>query len=271
MIKIHGETINPEYFPDGTFHLNLPFLEIKNVLIQWYFENNEEMALLYFIKKHYDAQGNICSLDLPYVPNARMDRVKKDTEVFTLKYFCQFINDLNFREVRVCDPHSNVTNALLDRVVTYDMKNIYNALKASLEIQPDIVFFPDEGACKRYSDTIQKFFPNIPVTFGMKERDWETGKIMGLRIMGDDDLKLSGKNVLIIDDICSKGGTFYHSAKALRYAGANNIDLFITHCENTIREGELYKSPELVSHIYTTNSIYTLPEDNRVKIVYSYY
>ena len=61
---------------------------------------------------------------------------------------------------------------------------------------------------------------------------------------------------LIVDDICSKGGTFYHSAKKLKELGAKNIYLYITHCENSILEGELINS-DLITKIYTTDSIYT--------------
>ena len=64
------------------------------------------------------------------------------------------------------------------------------------------------------------------------------------------------RDVLIIDDICSRGGTFYHSAKALKEAGAKNIYLYISHCENTILEGELLTSG-LIEKVYTTNSIFT--------------
>jgi ribose-phosphate pyrophosphokinase len=67
---------------------------------------------------------------------------------------------------------------------------------------------------------------------------------------------IAGKDVIIIDDICSRGGTFYHSAKALKEAGAANIYLYVTHCENTIHEGELLNS-DLIKHIYTTDSILT--------------
>ena len=67
---------------------------------------------------------------------------------------------------------------------------------------------------------------------------------------------VNGKDVLIIDDICSRGGTFYHSAKALKEAGAKNIYLYVTHCENTILEGELLTSG-LIEKVYTTNSIFT--------------
>jgi phosphoribosylpyrophosphate synthetase len=63
-----------------------------------------------------------------------------------------------------------------------------------------------------------------------------------------------GKNVLIVDDICSRGGTFYHSAKALKEAGAANISLYITHCENTILEGEIFTSG-LIQRVYTTDSL----------------
>ena len=67
---------------------------------------------------------------------------------------------------------------------------------------------------------------------------------------------VKGSNVLIVDDICSRGGTFYHSAKALKEAGANKIYLYITHCENTILEGEVLMSG-LIEKVYTTNSIFT--------------
>ena len=62
--------------------------------------------------------------------------------------------------------------------------------------------------------------------------------------------------VLIVDDICSRGGTFYHSAKALKNLGAGEIYLYVSHCENSILEGDLLTS-NLVEKVFTTNSIFT--------------
>ncbi len=45
-----------------------------------------------------------------------MDRVKNSDEVFTLKYFAEFINDLKFDTVEVGDPHSNVSTMLIDNI-----------------------------------------------------------------------------------------------------------------------------------------------------------
>ena len=112
------------------------------------------------------------------------------------------------------------------------------------------MFYPDEGAMKRYSDGV-----GLPYAFGIKKRNWETGKIEGLDVAGAVD-QIAGKDILIVDDICSRGGTFYHSAKKLKELGANDIYLYVSHCENTVLEGDLLKE-DLVKKIYTTDSIFT--------------
>lgn len=258
-------------FPDGTLHLNLPDEHIYGV--KWNYESDAELFTLICIAKHYN--DPTMELYLPYIPHARMDRVKCNEDVFTLKYFCEVINSLNFRRVWVMDAHSNVSLALLNNVKQMSVQDtIYDAVyKLTCEIaggydhqermdaQADlVVFFPDEGAMKRYSDMIN----DMPYAFGIKKRDWATGKILGLEIMNADVVK--GKNVLIIDDICSRGGTFLHSAKALKAAGANRIFLYVTHAEHTMVDGEMYNDLDLVERIYTTDSIFNIEWDNRNKV-----
>ena len=65
----------------------------------------------------------------------------------------------------------------------------------------------------------------------VKEEFWqklpsETGKILSLDVVGSTEL-IKGSNILIVDDICSKGGTFYFSAKKLKELGAKNIYLYM--------------------------------------------
>ena len=62
--------------------------------------------------------------------------------------------------------------------------------------------------------------------------------------------------MLIIDDISSRGGTFYHSAKKLKELGADKVFLYVTHCENTILEGEVLTSG-LIEKVFTTSSLLT--------------
>ena len=247
-------------FPDGTLHLTLPHGNIDSII--WDYENDAELFTLICIRKHYSKPMRLI---IPYLPNARMDRVKNKSDVFTLKYFCDIINSLNFFEVAVLDPHSNVSLALLDNVAVIPFIQpfyiAYSDFIKDFKEEDTIIFFPDEGAMKRYASDIGK-----PYAFGMKNRDWETGKILNLEIINKEFVK--DKNVLIVDDICSRGGTFLHSANALYEAGAASVSLYITHAENTMVSGEMYNS-NLIRKIYTANTIFDKSKDfkNLVTVV----
>ena len=268
MITLNEHIISNDRFPDGTLLMKLPFLPKPSNEIHWHYENDAELfKLICLVKAMRELyKGVRIDLCMPYLPNARQDRVKNYEDVFTLKYFCEIINSLEFDTVFVTDVHSNVGLALLDRV--REIKpwgQIHNALtkitfmetgdvmhEAREECYKNLLlFYPDEGAMKRYSGEM-----GMPYIFGVKDRDWKTGQIKRLNLAGDVSM-IEGKNILIIDDICSKGGTFYYAAKELKEAGAANIYLYVTHCENTIHEGELLKDNDLIKHIFTTNSILT--------------
>lgn len=253
MIKFNGKIIEQNHFPDGTLLIKQDptenSLEFCYDDIIWLFENNEELITLIYLVKHLRANEiKDIILTMPYIPNARQDRVKTPEDVFTLKYFADIINDLDFHTVQVLDPHSYVSEALINNITVETPKEYIN--KAIENCNPNMLFFPDEGAMKRYSSMANKEY-----AFGIKRRDWATGKIEGLDVAGSID-KIKDSRILIVDDICSRGGTFYHSAKKLKELGAKEIYLYITHCENTILEGELLTSG-LIEKVYTTNSIFT--------------
>lgn len=255
MFKLNGKVLNLGEFPDGT-----PAVKIKSedsiATIEWLYEKNEEI-LLYYIASHLKAYHRVKELHLvmPYIPNARLDRIEEGDEetVFTLKYFCNFINSLKFDSVTVRDAHSHVSVGMLDNVVqepvTPIIKDLVKVLFGGTPSKETIVFFPDEGASKRYAKKI-----DYPSCFGIKTRGGERGKVDSLEIRGN--LPQGKFDVLIVDDICSYGGTFLKAAQALKEQGAENIYLYVTHCENSVLKGDLIKSG-LIKKIYTTNSIYT--------------
>lgn len=259
MISYNGEVLDISSFPDGTLMLK-PKYYAYSVDIIWKYENDREFLALIYLVKHLRYRGaESIDLHMPYIPNARMDRVKNDEDVFTLKYFCELLNSLNFDNVWVLDPHSSVSEALINNIrivspqsyITAIIERIMPTLRRIHEPDSGLtMFYPDEGAMKRYAGMV-----NLPYAFGIKRRNWETGVIEGLDVAGAAD-QIAGKDILIVDDICSRGGTFLHSAKKLKELGANDIYLFISHCENTILEGELLKG-DLIKRVYTTNSIFT--------------
>lgn len=263
-------TLNPTTFPDGTklIKYNPTFVD-GAYRITWLYDNDAELFQLIALVKHLKSKAR-CRiwLKLPYVPNARMDRVKNSDEVFTLKAFADTINWLGFEGVTICNPHSTVSEALFDRVdVDFNCvaEDVQMALHFSATDRDVVLYFPDQGACKRYSDLLS--FLELPVAFGIKKRDWKSGKILGIDIAGYDDLK--GKNILMIDDICAYGGTFCYSALRLKELGAKDISCYVTHLENSVMDKEKGKliQGDLIKTIYATNSIFRGMASNKIKII----
>lgn len=251
MIQINGRIIEMKKFQDNALLFKyLP--QGDETKIYWKFESNEELLGVYYLTRHLQEKGyDKLELVMPYLPNARQDRVKSESDIFTLKYFSEIINSLNFDKVYVLDPHSDVSAALINRIdklpVLPYIEQVTKVLK--LDENKDIIFYPDSGSQKRYSELLT--FPNA---FGIKRRNWENGEIEGLDVAGY--IPDQPFDVLIIDDISSFGGTFYFSAKKLKALGARKIYLYVTHCENSVLEGKLLDG-DLIEHIYTTDSLFT--------------
>ncbi len=92
-----------------------------------------------------------------YLPNARMDRIHDQGEVFTLKGFADVINWLEFDRVEVLDVHSNVGAALLNRVYVFNPREYIDEVIEQISKENLILYFPDAGSSKRYSDCFLTF------------------------------------------------------------------------------------------------------------------
>ena len=272
MIKVNNVQVEVGHFPDGTQSIKFPdhVLPIGSdypISVSWYYDSDEELftlaCVMDWLRRHF-GHRNIINLNMPYVPNARMDRIKHANELFSLKVFAKFINSLEFNSIQVFNVHSNVSEALIDHM--YVIQPDWDVERCINLFNPDVIFFPDEGACKRYSDLRSMKESGLPVAFGIKKREWKTGKILGLDVVSDTDL--TGKKVLIVDDICSAGGTFKFSAIKLKELGASDVALYVSHCEDNIQNGDLLKT-DLISKIYTTDSILHI-EDPKIEVIHNF-
>lgn len=254
MIKVNGQEVIFEKFPNGETNLVVESIE-KNIstihpVIHFKYENDSDLIKLMFVKKYIDSFYPLSTrLLIYYMPYSRADR-SENGSAFTLKYVSDFINGLNFDKVAVVEPHSNVTSALLDRsesiLVSYNMiDDVMNEINFDKEL--DYVMFPDLGACTRLKDMRYK-----NTLIGHKDRDFVTGNIKGLDIIGERST--SSKKVLIVDDLSSYGGTFKYSSIELKKMGFEEVYLLVPHAENSIFEKDLF---EHINKIFTTDSILT--------------
>ena len=300
MIKLNGFEIDFKEFPNGESFADIPDSIIPydgDVIrdsftgdyiyksgynkIHLKFENDKDIFHLMCIKDYVDTKwGNLpCILEMPYIPYSRMDR-QEEKRLFTLKTFANLINSMNFTYVKVMEPHSEVSVALIDRVKV-ENKSADLALKAMRDIlglqgscwfnsnsldddynlyglytrarEAGIYFvYPDAGAEKRYRKQIKY----DKVLTCSKDRDFNTGRINSIEINGADKVD-DCKIAIIVDDLSSRGTTFKMTAEVLRKRlNVEVVILCVTHCENTIYDGEVLTGTD-ITKVFTTNSILT--------------
>ncbi|WP_028609325.1 ribose-phosphate pyrophosphokinase [Paenibacillus harenae] len=263
MLKLNGMKLHFKPFPNGETLVNgdeiLTHMTDFNT-IYWKYEEDGDLIKLMFVKSYLDARRAKCSLTIAYMPYSRMDRVE-GTSAFTLKYTAAFLNSLQFESVTVIEPHSDVTLALIDRsLAKYPTIQLLEQVVTEVGFDPelDYLFFPDAGAQKRYSKV--KGYNQLT---GFKSRDFQTGEIQSLEVVG----QVSGESfkAIIVDDLCSYGGTFMRSAEKLKEIGASHIYLLAGHCEKSIYKGKLLESA-LIDRVFTTDTILDGSEHDKIRV-----
>lgn len=261
MISVNNVKINYGLFPNN--EIKLPPITINDsnkITVKMKFESSIDIVNLIFIKKYLDNKysQNRKDLLMKYIPYERMDR-QTENQMFTCKYFCSLINDLKFDRVYVLDAHSNVSIGILNRIYELPIKSYIEKIIEKDNI--DGIFLPDVGAYKKYTEILNNI--GIPMFWGNKHRDLNTGIITDYSIIGDIDIK--NKNILIVDDICVKGYTTLFASKKLKECGANSVIFYCSHCEDYIHTGELLKT-DYVDKIYTTDSL-VFDEHKKINIL----
>src|SRR5258705_12963 len=219
------------------------------VTIEFEFEENEEifeLMLLADALKRLDLF--IKEIYIPYVPFSRQDRINVWGESLSLRVFCSVINSLGAEKVRIDDPHSDVTPALLNNCVVTPQWAIF--LKYFVGKKDYILISPDAGALKKIYK-FAKYLTPLSVIECSKHRDVQTGHITHTTVNGGygwDKLGIRDHDCYIVDDICDGGKTFIEIAKILKERGASKIILMVTH--GFFTKG-LSVFDDLIDEIYT--------------------
>ncbi|QGQ95640.1 ribose-phosphate pyrophosphokinase [Paenibacillus psychroresistens] len=263
MILLNGTKLVFKLFPNGETLVDgdqILALAADFNKVAFKYENDSDLIKLMFIKNYLDDRNLKAALIIYYMPYSRMDRVE-GSSVFTLKYVANFINSLSFEKVTLIEPHSDVSLALINKS-TAKYPSIELLIRVIAEtgfnIEQDYLFFPDAGAQKRYSKV--KGYKQL---VGFKVRDFQTGEIKKLDIVGHVDHK--NFKVIIVDDLCSYGGTFMMSAEKLKEAGADKVYLLVGHCEKSIYKGKILET-DLIDQVFTTNTMLEESEHKKIHI-----
>lgn len=205
------------------------------------------MAALFFLDVSGDLGYDPIELILPYFPGARQDRINvTGDQLFTARSIARIINGIdNISKVKILDPHSDVTPALVNDCRVYG---------ADFALGHEFTFFsslppyrgviaPDAGSDHRAHKVARLM--ELPVHQGYKYRDVKTGALKGFFL---EDL--APGHYLVVDDICDGGGTFVGLAE--EFSPRVTADLYVTH---GIFSKDHRPLLDVYGNIYCTDSI----------------
>jgi ribose-phosphate pyrophosphokinase len=200
-------------------------------------------------------------LFIPYFPAARQDRVMVNGEPLSVKIYADIINSLGCSSVMIFDPHSEVTQALINNCVVVTNHRFIEKVIVEINNQVKLIS-PDGGALKKIYK-VSEFLGGIDVVECSKSRDVKTGSLFGFKVYDDN---LNGSDCLIVDDICDGGGTFLGLAEELKKKNAGKLYLAVSHgifskgCDSLLA---------CFSKIYVTDSIKEMTNKNLKQIKFS--
>jgi ribose-phosphate pyrophosphokinase len=212
------------------------------------FEGNDDLFNLALLVDAIRRNVNVgrITLDMPYLPYARQDRVCSPGESLSVKVACDFINSLKFDAVFVKDIHSEVGVALLDNLRHMTQADAAFWFTGALRRDETVLVSPDAGANKKVL-TFAKEHSFDDVVRADKLRDTRTGAILDTIVYSEH---IGSRNFLILDDICDGGRTFVELAKKLRPLTEGKIFLYVTH---GIFSAGVDVFNGIVDRIYVTN------------------
>ncbi|MBR2503428.1 MAG: ribose-phosphate diphosphokinase [Oscillospiraceae bacterium] len=185
--------------------------------------NNNLMELLIMIDAMKRASAGRITAVMPYYGYARQDRKSKSRDPITAKLVADLITAAGADRVLTMDLHAAQIQGFFDIPLDHLVgMPILARMFETREIDDLVVVSPDLGSVTRARNFAS--YLDAPIAIIDKRRPKaNVSEIMN--IIGD----ISGKNVVIIDDIIDTAGTLCNAANALKERGAKSVRACATH------------------------------------------
>lgn len=230
-------------FPDQELYVRiLDDIEDEEVIIvQTTYPDPNIIELFLLQNAAIEARADTITVVIPYYGYARQDTMFKKGEAISAKALAELIS-LNSDRVITVDPHKEYILDFFD-TEAYSCTAVPNIAKYLRNKNLDMILAPDKGALNR-AKTASEI---INCDFDYMEKTRIDGETVEIK---PKNLDVENKNVGIIDDIISTGGTMAKSIKELRKQKAKKIFVSCTHglfADKAIRKLDSAGCDEIIS------------------------
>jgi ribose-phosphate pyrophosphokinase len=218
-------------FPDGEKYIKIStdVKDQKVVVVQSVFGNPDSLLFEYamLVDAAYGAGASEIVGVFPYLAYLRQDERFKQGEALSSKVVASLIQSTRTSKVFVVDPHLHRIhdiNELFD-IPAFNVTAMFKMAlfaKSEFKLKDPLVVAPDEEA-EQWASKVASIL-GIEYLVAKKVRFGDEDVNIDIK-----DQNLKGRDILLVDDIISTGGTLSKISASLEKIGVNRIFALVTH------------------------------------------
>ena len=251
-LKAKYVDVDTRTFPDGeskiTFRHNLKKSVVLVVQSTYPPVDTNLLQILSIISEVKKISSKIYAI-MPYMGYARQDRQFLNGEIATMSVVAKMLQAAGAKKAIVVDIHSK-TALRHFKIPTENVSAIPELAKylKKLKLKNPIVVSPDTGGslrAKKFADILKSDFITLK-----KSRNRKTGKVSIQSTKAD----VKGKDLIIVDDIVSTGGSVVKATQFLKKQKCKRVFVVCTH-GLLVGDAEKNIKKAGVTQIISTNTI----------------
>ena len=186
--------------------------------------NDNLMELLIMLDALRRGSARRITAVIPYFGYARQDRKSSPRSPISAKLIANLLTEAGANRILTLDLHAGQIQGFFDIPVD----NLYAAplfaedARMAFLTRDLMIVSPDVGGVVRARDLARRLGTDLAIIDKRRER---AGVSEVMNVIGD----VSGRDCILVDDICDSGGTLCNAAAALQRCGARSINAYITH------------------------------------------
>jgi ribose-phosphate pyrophosphokinase len=230
-------------------------------LIQSTFSPSDNlMELLLMIDAAKRASAYKIVAVIPYYGYARQDRKDKPRVAIGSKLLANILVTAGADRVITMDLHAAQIQAFFEIPVDHlDSSAIFIPYIEQLKLQNLTFAAPDVGSSNRVREIASYFNAEMVICDKHRKR---ANEIASMVVIGD----VTGRDVVLIDDICDTGGTLAKSAALLIEKGAKSVRALCTH---PVLSGKAYENIDqsVLEELVVCDTIPLKQESKKIKVL----
>ncbi|MFY0624694.1 MAG: ribose-phosphate pyrophosphokinase [Reichenbachiella sp.] len=217
------------------------------------------MELMLMIDAAKRASANAVNVVVPYFGYARQDRKDQPRVSIAAKMMATILQAAGADRILTCDLHADQIQGFFDIPVDHlTGPSLFVPYIQKLGLKDLLFAAPDVGGTKRVREFAKYFAAEMVVCDKHRKR---ANEVASMQVIGD----VTGKNVILIDDMIDTGGTLSKAANLIMEKGAKSVRAICTHA---ILSGSAYENIEksALKELVVSDSIPLKKESKKIQV-----